>query len=247
MEHVAVVAAIAAAIAIAVVLIRKRMQTQENMEAIVVPPEVGAKLFEHLSEQGRVTAFTGSRDAHVKLTQIVTRMWGTPDARRFDDEFGGGWLFDISKAVDGEALHAIARTVVGKRTVMAVVDEVEVENFLEKGEWESADARRTDPLDLDEDVLKVVAEMEGRDKPAPTKKATEAPRTPTVAEDKDDPMLIVITNSSNEPLSILRYTREEVPGAIKTLLQMGFQGEKVTEDQLEIWSKMSKPKVEVRF
>ena len=247
MEHVAVVAAIAAAIAIAAIIRKRMQQTQESLEAIVVPPEVGAKLFNHLKEQGRVTAFTGSRDAHVKLTQIVTRMWGTPDARRFDDEFGGGWLFDISKAVDGEALHAIARTVLGKRTVMAVVDEVEVETFLEKGEWKSEDARRTDPLDLDDDVLKVVAEMEGRAAPVAAKKATEAPKAPVVVEDKDDPMLIVITSSSSEPLAILRYTREEVPGAIKTLLHMGFKGDLVTEDQLEIWSKMSKPKVEVRF
>lgn len=225
------------------------MQTQENMEEIVVPQEVGAKLFDHLQEQGRVTAFTSQRDAHLKLTQIVTRMWGTPDVRRFEDVLGGGWLFDISKAVNGEALHALARTILGQRTVMAVVDEVEVDKFLETNEWESEDANRTDPWDIDDDVLKVVAEMEGKAAPAAKKAPSPAKAAPELSpEAKDDPMLIVITSAGSEEVkAVLRYTREEVPGAIKTLLKLGHDGEHLTEEQLEIWGKMSKPKVEVRF
>lgn len=222
---------------------------------VLVPREVAAEFFAHLRSQGRTDSFTSPDDAHAKLGALVAREWAGTRCKRFKDRYGGGWLIDLSDFVDGEALHAIVRTTLGRRTVMTVVEEEEIENFSSTGDWTNPAAKTTAPPGVDAAVLEAAAAIEtgkGRRQASSAPPPSAAVAAPTSAQSMNDPVLVLVVSlvkEGHDPEIVhsVRCTREEVPGVVKMLLRSGHAGEPVTEEQIEVWGSVSKPRLEVRF
>ena len=218
-----------------------------------VTPEVAAKLFEHLKEQGRSRGTVN--DLGVLLATAAQRAWGTAKTRGFRDSHGSGWLIDLADHLDGEELYALVRpSMGGARMMLAVVDADELTNFDNTKEWQTPAARGNveDPA-----VMAAVDEMNGG---VPSAAAYRHPTaagpvaSPVPEYDPKDPMLVVVTyakvvgsDESAECQEMIRATREEVPGVVKMLLSQGVDGTDIAEGNIEVWSSMSQPKVEVRF
>lgn len=234
-------------------------QAHQAEDGVLVTEQVAATFYGHLQEQGRVTSFTSPADVYTKLGTIMEREWATTNAKRFKDDPGGGWLIDISRYVDEEALHVLIRTVHGRRTVMCVVDEVEVEGFLEGNGWTTEAAQGLVPPGMDAEALAMAEAIEsGKVEPArapkvggPQAVGALAPAPAPVAS-PDDPAMILVMDSAKEGdtpgiVHHERCTREDVPGIVKMLLRgLGNQAP-VTEEQIEVWSCVSKPTLEVKF
>lgn len=225
---------------------------------VLVPREAAAELFAHLRAQGRVTSFTSTDDAHTKLGSILGREWGTAKCKRFQDAAGGGWLVDISAFVDGEALYALVRTVFGRRTLMTVVDEEEVEEFSSNREWKRPAAKSTSPPGIDEAAVREANAIEAGRAPRAERRdfthPTEVPRAPAPVTllDPREPVLVLVIRggeAGDDPVidHSVRCTREEVPGVVKMLLRKGYNGSPVSEEQIEVWGSLSRPKLEVKF
>lgn len=223
-------------------------------DGVFVPTEVAAELLGHLRAQGRNGIFASHVEAHERLSAFVERMWGTSGCKRFTDAVGGGWILDISDAVEGEALHALIRTTHGRRTVMTVVDEDELEHFTSERTWKSPRAMSVTPPGVDDSVVAQAAAIESKgQKPSVSPAAVAVQREPQVAApNPKDPVLVLvisIVKEGHEPqiLQSMRSAREDVPGIVKMLLRTGFDGKPVSEDQIEVWSAVSRPKLEVKF
>lgn len=233
-----------------------------QQDSVLVPTEVASALYGHL-QQGRATAFTSAADVYSKLGTIMEREWGTTGCKRFNDEPGGGWLVDVSSYLDGEALHVMIRTIHGRRTVTAFVDETEVEDFMAGEGWTTEAAKGLAPPGIDASVLAEAEAIEQVRKPAsvrlgpaPAVAAVPGPGpAPGPQVSPDDPAMVLVLNHSEgleegESPAILhheRCTREEVPGIVKMLLRRGHDGIPVSEEQIEVWSCVSRPTLEVRF
>ena len=236
----------------------------QQPDGVLVPTEVASALFAHLQEQGRATAFTSAADVYTKLGRIMDREWGTATCKRFQDEPGGGWLVDVSNYLDGEAIYIQIRTVHGRRTVTAFVDETEVEDFLADKGWSTEAAKGLAPPGVDASVLAEAEAIEqGRTLPgartgtpphiADVRAPVSSPGPHAAPQSSpDDPAMVLVVDVVKEGdtpgiIHHERCTREEVPGIVKMLLRRGHDGHPVAEEQIEVWSCVSRPKLEVRF
>jgi hypothetical protein len=214
---------------------------------VLITESVAAKLHAHLAEQGR--AVGGPQDLAVLLHKAVESAWGTQDAPRFNDQAGGGWTIDLNKWFNGELLYALIRTVHGRRTLTTVVELDEFEEFGKTGQWQSPEAVNPESAIVDADTLAAVAAIEGKQAllaPAQPVSTQQIPVIPLPQESPDDPMLvIVIVEEGVLPSSqdYHRCKRAEVPGVVQGLLAK----KGVTENSIEIWSHMTKPKVTIQF
>lgn len=211
----------------------------------VVTPNAAAQLHQCLTELGRESG--GARWAEQLLGRVVEREWGTANFVRFNDRVGGGWLYDLSDYLDGTVLHAIVRPGPGGSRTL---DEVKEE--LDAGAAEQSPSRPPRAADDDEGI-DVEVEEEG---PRAAARGSAA-----IAADPNDPFLVrVVTDGKGE--KVITTVRGNVPGLVAQLLRVGVElnppgapgkraahGElvPVTEDQIEIWSSMSKPKVQITF
>jgi len=151
----------------------------------------------------------------------------------------------LSDYLDGEELYGMVRSSVGgSRLMTVIVDTDQVAKFESSGGW--GDASRT-PHGVD-----------GEPPPDPQSLALAASaeydrgQAARAEASKHDPMLVlVMPDQGSTPVTILRATREEIPGVVKMLLSQGVRAENVTmavtEANIEIWSVLSKPTVEIRF
>lgn len=231
------------------------------LKEAVVSVEVAAALHKHMVDQGRHTEKT-PRDFMTILGRISAREWGTTNARRFSDAAGGGWLIDMSDYFDNEELYAIVRSVHGSRIMSAVVESEEVEAFGKNGVWQSAAARGNG---VSPDVAAEAEAIEAGNpapatapaRPRPQEGAQAAPRAAAQGA-ADDPMLIVYWATPGPPEESLfagaqmsRCKRADVPEIVRALLAAGFEvngvRHTVTESTIEVWSSVSRPRVEVRF
>jgi len=214
---------------------------------VLITEVVAANLHTHLAQQGRNVG--GPQDVGLLLHRAVERAWGTKDAPRFSDKAGGGWIVDLSGWVEGEMLYALIRTVHGRRTLTTVVEADEYEGFMQSGEWQSPAAVNPEAAVADAETLKEVEAIEKqrtmRVGAQPAMAGAAQPAATTVVEDPNDPILIVYKKAGavNEESQMLRCTRAEVPEKIRDLLSSA----DITEDCVEIWSRMSKPKISIQF
>jgi len=208
-----------------------------------VTPAAAADLHSHLESQGRSKGGLGQL-THT-LVRALERAWGTSEAKRFSDPAGGGWFVDLSDYCDGEMLYGVVRSGPGgSRTLDAVVDTDTIES------WQRGQPGALTTAGLpDETPANGPARRHPREDEGPREDAKPKPNPL-------DPMLVVIANARAvdvpEPEhgpreQIIRCTRAEAPGLIAKLLRLGFNGTPLSEDQIEIWSAMSKPKVEITF
>lgn len=222
--------------------------------AVSVSTEVAAELYQHLLDQNRQHGSV--RDLESLLVRAIERQWGTVNARRFNDKHGGGWLVDMSSYFDKELLYGLVRSSFGgTRMLVAVVDADDLEKFSDTGEWQSSAARRTglDNDDAEPPSSNPSPRAQAAPDDEPEIEVEENPWLPT------SPVLVIVREAWAEKpgntaktISILRATRSDVPGMVKLLLAQGAVSEDgarhpVTEDMIEVWSSMSRPKVEVRF
>ena len=223
---------------------------QAPVVAVSVSTEVAAELYQHLLDQNRQHG--NVRDLEALLSRAIERQWGTPSARRFNDKHGGGWLVDMSSYFDGEVLYGLVRSSFGgTRMLAAVVDADELEGFSSSGEWQSSAARRSG---LDDEVEPDQAQPRPRARAALVD--SDEPEI-EIEDSPSSPVLVIVSEVSKQgdpakPISILRAMRNEVPGMVKLLLAQGAVSEDgarhpVTEDMIEVWSSVSRPKVEIRF
>lgn len=192
----------------------------------------------HLREQGRL--FGDENDLALFLPAAVERNWESAGTHHFNDGNGGGWFVDLSSQFDGEVLTGVVRPAGdGVRRLVDVLDADRYDVMMAGGEITT---QQTTPGQL----------------------AAPAP-APAPARDPESPNdLILIIVRYNEKIAeeagphqehVMHITREEVPGVVKMLISQGlrlgsppddFQFD-VSERDIEIWSKVSKPKVEVLF
>ena len=216
-------------------------------------PDAATKLAAHFQTQGRrIAGFGNPRDASQALARIMEREWGTTSCQRFQDPQGGGWIIDISAYVDGEALHGIIRTVENKRVLLTVVEADEVDDFTRTKKWTSPELVGPPPEEAP-DSIPPASPTPPPPSPsmgppaAVTPQHVPLPSTIPPQDLPDDPVLVVVLGRGDEKvLHHIRCTRAEVPDTIKMLLSDGYEGP-VSEDQVEIWSRVSKPRVQVTF
>lgn len=230
------------------------MADAQQRRAVEVASEVVASLASHLRDQGRLVGT--ERDLAALLPRAVERNWESAGTRRFNDAEGGGWLVDLSSHFDGEILYGLVRSVGGGlRQVVDVLDADRVDDMVSGPQ---APTRPGDPPGPPPEVVpgrveftshehrQQAAQMLGREQTTP-----------------EDPILIVVDyteglgEDQREPPHIIRAKRREVPAILKKLLSHGLdvrhrargtsERYDVTEDQIEIWSKRSQPKIEVSF
>lgn len=204
--------------------------TQEPVLATpAVLPAAAADLFRHLREQGRAKG--DAQELARVLARALERTWGTGSAKRFSDKDGGGWFVDLSDYFDGEMLYGIVRSGPGgSRTLDSVVDADAIEAW-QRG---SPDA-----------IAGAGAVDQGTSRDASNVDLREEPVKRAHIPNPNDPMLVVV--SVGEKRDIHRCTRAEVSALITKLIRIGAGGVLLTEDQIEIWSSLSKPKVEITF
>lgn len=228
------------------------MPTSQPIESPIppiVPLAVAANLYAHLREQGRQHGSV--QDLSLLIGTAAERAWGTPRAKRFQDANGGGWLVDLSQSMDGEELYAIVRSLGGGRTIAAVVEADEVEAFSKSGTWRTPTAL----LGEADEPLSVDGVGHGPDHPLPAAIAT-ATASPRRAPQTDaDPVLVVYwaagASRPTHEAQIRLCSRGEAATVIQALMRDGFHedGEHfpVEADTIEVWSQMSKPKLEIKF
>jgi hypothetical protein len=217
---------------------------------VLITEAVAVNLHRHLTEQGRNVG--GPQDLALLLNRAVDRAWGTKDAPRFKDDAGGGWIVDLSSWLNGEMLYAQIRTVHGRRTLTTVVETEEYEAFVQTGKWRTPAAANPESALVDEATLAELQAMESEPRaPAamlPQLGAKAAQPVPAPQEYLEDPMLIIVSEKVKEgdELGIkgwIRCTRAEVPERIQTILR----DKDIEMGDIEIWSRMTKPKVTIQF
>jgi hypothetical protein len=213
---------------------------------VLITEAVAVSLHAHLAEQGRNVG--GAQDLALLLHRAVERSWGTNKAPRFNDEVGGGWIIDLTDYMDGEMLYAQIRTIHGRRTLVTVVEAEEYEAFARDGKWQTPMAANPEAALVDPEALKEAEAIEKGKALAPVPApAPGAPRPAALpAPDPDDQMLVVLRAEKDVMPSSSDYhqcKRSEVPGMVQNLLM----GEGITEENIEIWSNMTRPKVKVEF
>lgn len=225
----------------------------ENEPAdVLITESVVGELFNHLAEQSR--NFGGPADLALLLERAVDRSWGTNKAPRFNDQAGGGWIIDLSDYLDNEMLYAQIRTVHGRRTLTTVVSADEYEEFTKSGNWQSAAAANPNGGLVDPETLKAAQEIEGGEAhsvpgypdPPPGFPQSQETQTTETAQNPDDPMVILcekIGSVQGGGPAIIRCKRSEVPVEVQGLLNV----KGITEEDIEIWSQVSKPKVTIQF
>ena len=217
---------------------------------VLITEVVAVSLHRHLAEQGRNVG--GPQDLALLLNKAVDRAWGTKDAPRFKDDVGGGWIIDLSGWLDGEMLYAQIRTVHGRRTLTTVVEAEEYEAFVQTGKWQTPAAANPESALVDEATLAELQAMESEPRaPIATFPKPGAPAAPVAVapqESPGDPMLIIVSEKAKEGdepgiRGWIRCTRAEVPERIQTVLR----DKDIEMGDIEIWSRMTKPKVTIQF
>lgn len=216
---------------------------------VLITDATAVNLHAHLVSQGRFRKYN-SADIKLMLGTAVERSWGTNKAPRFNDDLGGGWTVDLSDWLEGEMMYALIRTVHGRRTLATVVEVDEFEEFAKTGKWKSQAAQDPDAGIVDAETLAEAQAIEqGKVPPAPIgagppqKRGLDgrAPGAMRAPDNLDDPMLLVLRYKDRDVC--VRCKRSEVPLRVREWLSQ----DEVTEDDIEIWSHVSKPKVTIQF
>ena len=188
---------------------------------VSVAEDVAIEMAEHMHEQGRgglVNPQTSQLMA-AKLGQAVALAWGVR-AKRFEDGAGGGWICDVSSALEGELKYAVIRSEAGTRRVMECVDEDVAISMTEGGKRP--------------DTASTVTAAAPRETPAPPVAPRELPGAPR---------LIVywepVEGGGDEigPVSIMRTTYSEAQSKVLPLLMRGCR--------VEVWSGQKTPTITV--
>jgi len=214
---------------------------QESRPATpVVMPEAAAVLYQRLAEQGRANDREGVQGLMRLLVRALEQQWETTAVRRFSDKTGGGWFVDLSRYFDGEMLYGLVRTSLGGgRLLTTIVDADEVETFGKTGQWQTPAAQGSD------EVESVSA--------AETRKLDGVPMSVSDHKMSDGPVLVVVYHMPlpdllSAGIEVFRCeTRAQATEKIADLIRSGLRSDPVSEDQIEVWSNVSKPKFEIRF
>lgn len=82
-----------------------------------------------LLDSGGVCQGWSLENLHVRLDKVVNQTWESGKVLSFIDDQGGGWHVDISSGFGGLMLYAVVRSMNGKRTVVDVIDESDLESL----------------------------------------------------------------------------------------------------------------------
>lgn len=211
--------------------------SEENGKMVVLESAVFS-LSEHLRS-------TGSNVTHEEVKSRIKRglsvHWETSATKTFQDQRGPGWLVDISDQFNEEMLYAVVRSIGnGTRQVVAVVEADAIEALQkEKKSLPSVEGAFGDTSTTD-DAAPV----------APRVSPANPARQPVVQKEAvspDSPVLISVrglSELSNGPgfENAIRETHATFPKTVQNLLSDGIKPE-----QIEIWSNLRRPKVQIAF
>lgn len=208
--------------------------SEENGKMVVLESAVFS-LSEHLRS-------SGSNVTHEEVKSRIKRglsvHWETSATKTFQDQRGPGWLVDISDQFNEEMLYAVVRSIGGgTRQVVAVVEADAIEALQkEKKSLPSVEGAFGDTSSSTDDA----ALVEPRAVPA------NPARQPVVQKETmspDSPVLIVVRGLSEAGFeNIIRETHATFPKIVQGLLSDGIKPE-----QIEIWSSLRRPKVQIAF
>ena len=200
---------------------------QDPMVVVLEPAVLG--LVQHLAPRGQQVF---PNDVRVRINRGVSRYWGTPHSKRFSDPNGGGWLIDLSEQFNDEMLYAVVRSGPGgTRSVVAVVEADDIEDLQRTGKPLPGLGGEEEELSVD---VHVTPPVRSSMRPGPlTQSLAKLP------EDPKQPMLVVVDAEGHPPA---RLTQAEVRDYVALLLKDGIE-----PDQIEIWSSVRKPKVQIAF
>lgn len=201
----------------------------ENAELVILEPAV-LNLADHLRRNGAQVA---PGDVRTKVEKGLRRSWGTPHSKPFNDSVGAGWLVDLSEQFNDEMLYGVVRSSGGSRQLVAVVE---------------ADA--IEALQKTKKALPSIEEAYGAEVPsgstaasAPVSGTAKTPPSPAgVSLTADSPTLVLVMGSAPAPENFIRTTNGQVRDVVAKLLQDGIRPE-----QVEIWTGVRKPKVQIAF
>ncbi len=211
----------------------------ENPEVVVLEPAV-LGLVEHLRRTG-LSVQPG--EVRTKISRGVARGWGTTSTKSFSDQHGAGWLIDLSEQFNEEMLYAVVRSIGGgTRQIVAVVEGDDIEALQrEKKALPSVEGA------YGADVVAMAESISPRPSVGPvTSNLAKPPADSFAKEDPNAQVLVIVFKPGpvpcDPPENIIRTTEAEVKVLVSKLLQDGIRPE-----QLEIWSGLRKPKVQIAF
>ena len=212
--------------------------SEENGKMVVLESAVFS-LSEHLRS-------SGSNVTHEEVKSRIKRglsvHWETSATKTFQDQRGPGWLVDISDQFNEEMLYAVVRSIGGgTRQVVAVVEADAIEALQkEKKSLPSVEGAFGDTSSTTDDA----ALVEPRAAPV---NPVRQPVVQKEAVSPDSPVLIIVrglSEPSNGPgfENAIRETHATFPKTVQNLLSDGIKPE-----QIEIWSSLRRPKVQIAF
>lgn len=202
----------------------------ENPEVVLLEPAV-LSLTNHLARSGLPI---DRGEVRQKIHKGVVRGWATTMTKPFKDQYGPGWLIDVSEQFSDEMLYAVVRSIGGgTRQVVAVVEADDIEALQREGK----------ALPSVEAAYGVEPEAGSTETSAAPTVAGPAPaRVPPRQEDPAAPTLVLVMKAGGEVENLIRTTHGEARDVVADLLQSGIRPEHV-----EIWSGLRKPKVQIAF
>jgi len=199
----------------------------ESPDVVILEPAV-LGLVDHMRKAGTQVR---PDEIRFKIGRAIAQQWGTTGTKTFNDANGPGWLIDVSGSFNDEMLYAVVRSIGGgTRQIVAIVDSDDVEALQRE--------------------KKSLPSVEGAYGAEPeTVPTTKVPRAPEPVASKDGLVLVlVLEGAPADPTAnvnvenMIRTTSDHVRKVVEDLLESG-----IRSDQIEIWSGVRKPKVQITF
>jgi hypothetical protein len=221
-------------------------------EVVILEPAV-LGLVGHLRKSGLQVS---PGDVRAKIERGMSRGWGTPSAKPFNDANGAGWVVDLSDQFNDEMLYAVVRSSGGSRQVVAVIEADDIEALQREKRSlpsvASALGSEEEPGSTEAPSTQSRAPARRPD-PFPAKPAEPAPDSPVLVVVLDPNVTsgsyVTVTsgsyrngNESQKVENLIRTTHAEVRDTVARLLQEGIRPE-----HIEIWSSRRQPKVQIAF
>lgn len=214
---------------------------QDTPQVVILDAAV-LSLVDHLSRNGHAIR---APDVHANLSRSIGIGWNTAAVKQVRDSHGFAWILDCSDSFNGEMLYAVIRSGPGGvRQVVAVVEGDDIEAL----------QRKNVALPTIEGLFGIPPDGEAQNaEPGSGRRTTDlmtaASRQPKApADDPAAPVLVLLLSPlakelpNDLPEQCIRTTQSKVREVVGELLDSGAK-----PDQIEIWSGVRKPKVQIAF
>lgn len=214
--------------------------SNDRVPDVIVPLPAVMKLAERLAQSGKLRPINDLRD---RLDRAMGRLWGTPEAKRFNDARGGGWMMGVSDFFDQMDFVVVVRSGAdGVRAVVAVLESDEAEDGVKKGSLPVLEEEFTP------EELAALTGPAGKVAPMTTARttATPAPVPVSTAKPIADPASPTLVSwpepgGTGTSRNYRRTTASEVQALVANLML----SQQVPPEDIEVWTSLRQPQVRI--